>query len=60
MILPYLEFEHLGSNFVQRVNILNKEILETLDRNFDNIDTLVEKYLDTQGLEASLSKLEQL
>ena len=60
MILPYLEFEHLGSNFVQRVNILNKEILETLDCNFDNIDTLVEKYLDTQGLEASLSKLEQL
>ena len=58
--LPVLEFEHHGANFLQKVNLLNKEILETLDCNFDNIDALVDKYLDTEGLENCLSRLEQL
>ena len=51
---------HTGSNFQQRVNILNKEIIETLDCNLDNVDSLVKKYLDSQGLEESFAKLGNL
>ena len=58
--LPHLEFEHPASKWTQRVYILNKEILDTLDCNFDNVDTLAEKYLESQSLEAAIAQLSQL
>jgi hypothetical protein len=48
--LPYVEFHHAESNFSQRVQLLNKEIIEIVETGFDNLATIVEKYLDKGAL----------
>jgi hypothetical protein len=35
---------------------LNKEILEILDNNFDNVGELVEKYLDERALQDAINR----
>jgi hypothetical protein len=44
--LPYVEFHHVESNYSQRVQLLNKEIIEIVETVFDNVATIVDKYLD--------------
>jgi hypothetical protein len=48
--LPYVEFHHVESNYSQRVQLLNKEIIEIVETGFDNIGIIVSKYLDTKAL----------
>jgi hypothetical protein len=44
--LPYVEFHHVESNYSQRVQLLNKEIIEIVETVFDNVSAIVDKYLD--------------
>ena len=54
VVLPYLEFSHVESDFNQKLNILNKQILDIVESNFDNVGEIVEKYLDTEKLQGAL------
>jgi hypothetical protein len=48
--LPYVEFQHAESNYSQRVQLLNKEIIEIVETTFNNVGSIVDKYLETAAL----------
>lgn len=54
--LPFLEFSHLETGFRQVVSLENKEILDIIEKEFDNLNEIVEKYLDQSKLEHELGK----
>lgn len=52
--LPCIEFHEPESDYKQKVYILNKEITEIIECNFDNVADIVDKYLDAGALQASI------
>lgn len=54
MNLPYLEFSHLESGFKHAAIPTNKEIVEILNQEFDNVHDLVHKYFDHEGFSKTL------
>ena len=56
IILPSVEIYHSESDYRASYNIDNKDILEILECDFDNIDTIMEKYTDFETFEKHLSQ----
>lgn len=54
--LPYLELLHSESEYRQNVYLDNKDILEILDSDFDNVQTILRKYYSMETLEEQLGK----
>jgi hypothetical protein len=54
--LPYLELLHSESEYRQNVYLDNKDILEILDSDFDNVETILHKYYSMETLEEQLGK----
>lgn len=49
--LPYIELLHSDSDYRQNVYIENQDILDIIDSDFDNVEQIVHKYYDLEGLE---------
>jgi hypothetical protein len=54
--LPYLELLHSESEYRQNVYLENKDILEILDSDFDNVEQILHKYYSMETLEEQLGK----
>lgn len=49
--LPYIELLHSDSDYRQNVYIENQDILDIIESDFDNVEQIVHKYFDLEGLE---------
>lgn len=54
LVFPYLEVAHAETGYKQSVGLENKEILESIDSDFDNADKLFAKYFNAQAFEQHL------
>ncbi len=52
--LPYLEFSHIESNFKHTAQLTNKDILDILSQQFDNVHDIVYKYFNHEGFSSLL------
>ena len=56
IILPSVEIYHSESDYKASWHIDNKDILEILDTDFDNVETVVQKYADFEAFERYLEQ----
>jgi hypothetical protein len=54
--LPFLELLHSESEYRQNVYLENKDILDILDSDFDNVEQIFRKYYSVEELEGQLGK----
>jgi hypothetical protein len=56
IILPSVEIYHSESDYKTSWHIDNKDILEILDTDFDNVETVVQKYAEFEAFERYLEQ----